>query len=80
MKDAFQKICEWLDEQTELNTLTELYDKTRCLSATDEIYSLNWMKKKLGEHHKDFIIFSDEIGRSNVVCFKDMTSATVSDK
>ena len=80
MEDAFQKLCESLDQQTELYTVTELHDKMRSLSATDEVYSIKRMKKKLEEHYKDFIIFGNEPGRSNVVCFKDMASAILSDK
>ena len=36
-------------------------------------FSLEWMKQKLQDHYKDYIFFTNESGRSNIVCFHDGT-------
>ena len=42
--------------------------------------SLKWMKKQLEQHYQNSIIFTDEPGRSNVVCFTVMASIILSEQ
>ena len=80
MKDSFEKLTSWLDNETELFTVTELHAKMSELSNGAEIYSKKWLNTKLKEHYGESIYFTDHAGRSSVVSFKDMTSSILSDK
>ena len=81
LKSNFEKLCKWLDEQTELFTVSELYAKMCSFAEKDQnVYSLKWMKKQLEQHHQNSIFFTDEPGRSNIVCFTDMASTILSEQ
>lgn len=77
--EYFEKLCLWLDEQVDLFTVSELYSKMQTISDGGEIYTRKWFRTKLEERYGDTIFFSDEAGKSPVVCFKDMASSILSD-
>ena len=80
MQASFKHLCQWLEEQTELYTVAELYDKICSMSECQAIYSIKWLKQQLADHYKNFIFFTNEPGRSNIVCFRDMTGSILSEK
>ena len=65
------------DWSTEVSSVAA---KMSTLSNSEEVYSVKWLKRNLKEHYKDSIVFIDEPGRSNVVCFKDIPASIISDK
>ena len=60
--------------------VSELKEKMKTKSGDGEGYTNKWLKQKLEQRYKENIFFTDEPGRSNVVCFKDMTSTILSEK
>ena len=81
MKSNFEKLCKWLDGQTELFILSDLHAKMYSFTEKDlNVYSLKWMKKQSEQHYKNSIFFTDESQRSNVVCFADMASTILSEQ
>ena len=70
MKSNFEKLCKWLDKETELFTVSELHGKMCSIIEKDlNISSLKWMKKHL-----------DDPGCSSVVCFTVMISTILSEQ
>ena len=63
MKQTFEKLCDWLNNQAELFTVKELLEKLCSISKNGEdIYSLKRMKQKLEAHYGETIflqIFQD---------------------
>ena len=58
MKQTFEKLCDWLDNQAELFTIKELYEKLCSISKNREnIYSLKRTKQKLEDHYGETIFF-----------------------
>ena len=79
MRSNFEKLCKWLDGQTELFTLSELSTKMCSFAEKDlNVYSLKWMNKQLEQHYQNSIFFTDEPDHSNVVYFTDMESTILS--
>ena len=79
MKSSFKKLCKWLDKETELFTVSELHAKMCSFTEKDlNVSSLKWLKKQLEQHYQNSIFFTDETGRSNVVCFTVMASTILS--
>ena len=52
----------------------------KTISGDGEAYTNKWLKQKLEERYKENIFFTDEAGRANVVCFRDMGSKILSEK
>ena len=50
------------------------------LSKDGDIYTQKWLKQKLKDRYKADIFFTDEPGRSNLACFKDMASSILTEK
>ena len=81
MKQTFEKLCDWLNNQAELFTVKELLQKLCSISKNGEdIYSLKRMKQKLEAHYGETIFFTNLPGRSSTVCFKDTASEIINDK
>ena len=54
MKSNFEKLCKWLDKETELFTVSELHGKMCSIIEKDlNISSLKWMKKHLEQHYQN---------------------------
>ena len=79
-QDAFLKLCNWLDDQTELFTVTELHEKLCSIAGSSDTYSVKWLKKRLQEQYKEQIFFTDLPGKTNAVCFKDMADEIINDQ
>ena len=81
MKSNFEKLCKWLDKQTEFFIVNELHAKMCSFAEKDlNVYSLKWMKKQLEQYHQNFIFLTDEPRSSNVVYFTTMASTILSEQ
>ena len=58
-QENFEKLCLWLDEQVELFTLTDLYDRMCASVDRDKVYSIKWFRMKLKEEYKETIFSPD---------------------
>ena len=77
----FEKLCDWLEvADEELYTLAELQDRMKEIGASDDVYSIKRLKRKLIEHYEDHILFSEISGKKNVICFHDMAKRIISNK
>ena len=81
MQQNFDKLCDWHEKQTDLFTIAELRTKM-CSPAGEnsEVYTIKRMKQKIEERWKHYVFFTNEPGRSNVVCFIDMASSILPEK
>ena len=81
MKQTFEKLCDWLDNQAKLFTIKELHEKLCSISKNGEdIYSLKRMKQKLGDHYGETTFLTNLPGRSNTVSVKDTGCEIINDK
>ena len=81
MVDFFNKLCEWLEEEAELYTLVELYERMIDIAGgSNDVYSVKRLKQKLQDKYKDFIFFAEIQGRKNVVCLRNMADFIINDK
>ena len=77
----FEKLCDWLEvADEELYTLAELQDRMKEIGASDDVYSIKQLKRKLIEHYEDHIFFSEVSGKKNVICFRNMAQRIISNK
>ena len=76
MATAFDKLCSWLEEESdcELYTIKELGQEMEKLVGHNRIYSEKSLREKLNDRYKEHIYFTELPGRVNVVCFRDMAS------
>lgn len=79
MMEAYEKVCNWLENETdcELYTLKEVHEKMSTFSDGDEVYTIKTLKNKLQETYKNHIYFSQLPGRENVICFRDMADRII---
>ena len=79
MMVAYEKVCNWLENETdcELYTLKEVHEKMSSLCDGDEVYTIKTLKNKLQETYKDHIYFSQLPGRENVICFRNMADRII---
>ena len=72
----FSLLCEWLESEGEMYSLTEIHKKMMDIAAGDDnVYSQVWLKKKLEERYKLHIFFTDLPGKSNIVCFRNIVQS-----
>ena len=48
----FTKLCEWLESEAELYTLSELHKKMKDLSSGKEAYTVKRLKQNLHEYYR----------------------------
>ena len=66
---------------SELLTLHDIAAKAEALNGGDsEIYSEKWLKHKLIERYGEHIQFCQVMGKTNVVCWKEMAAYIVNEK
>ena len=78
--DIFQRLCNWLDTEVELYTVTEFHTKMLEISAGNEIYNIKRLKQKLQEYYGDIIFFAEYKGRNNIVCFRNTANYIINSK
>ena len=74
---SFNKVCEWLENETELLSLQDLQDELRRTSNNSDIYSKKWLKEALTRKYDSNIFFAEVNGRSDVICFKNVAQRIV---
>jgi hypothetical protein len=79
MSETFEAMCKWLDDETELLTLDELYKKMKEISNGNEVYSIRSLKQKLIEKYKKHIFFAKKEGGKDVICFRDAANMIIND-
>ena len=67
--DIFLRLCNWVDTEVKLYTVTELHTKMLEISAGNEVYTIKRLKQKLQEYYGYFNFFAEYKGRNNIVCF-----------
>lgn len=75
-KINFEKLCDWLECESEVYSLTELHEKMIEIAGSDgDVWSRKWMRTKLKEKYGSLLFFTEVAGKSDVVCFKyDLTN------
>ena len=77
----FHLVCEWLESEAEIYSISEIHKKMSDIAGSGEnIYSQKWLKAKLQQKYKDHIFFVEALGKSDVVCFRNMADYVVNDK
>ena len=71
-EEKFNLLCEWLESEMELYSLTEFHEKMKELSGSEDVYTTKWLKARLKNKCEDHIYFVEVNGKNNVVCFKDI--------
>ena len=81
-KNAFNKLCLWLESEasTNLLTLDELHGKMERFSESNEAYSTKWLIKKLKDRYSDHLCFAEIDSRKNVLRFKNMANCIINEK
>ena len=78
--DHFEQMCDWLESEAELYTVSELQEKMKEIAQNDDVYQGKWIKEKLRTKYGNHIVFSDIRGRSDVVCLKDVANYIITDQ
>ena len=80
--NAFHKLCLRLKSEagTNLLTLDELQEQMEEFSESNEVYSTNWLKKKLKDRYSNHLCFVESKSRKNILCFKNMANYIVNGK
>ncbi len=69
----FERLCEWLEIETQLYTVSELHEKMVQISKGTDVYTSNqYLKQQLQVRYGDRIFLADMNGKSDVVCFKNV--------
>ena len=76
----FDQLCEWLELEGELHSLSELREKLILISESEDVYDVKWIKKKLQEKYAEHIIFTTISGKPNVACLLNTASYIINDK
>ena len=64
-QDTFFKLCNWLDDQTKMFTVTALHEKLCSITGLSDTYSIGYLQEQYREHK----FFADLPGKTNTVCF-----------
>ena len=75
----FDTLCNWLETEGELHTLSELHQQMISIAGTTDVYSEKWIKVKLIEKYQDNINFNEVNGRCNVVCLSSVSKYLIND-
>ena len=73
----FEQLCEWIEQEAECYTITELHQKMIEMATSTTVYTTKWLKAKLIEKYKQHIFFAEIQGRSDIVCLKDFADFIV---
>ena len=74
------RLCEWLEIETQLYTLSELHQKMVQIAKGTYVYTRNqYLKQQLQIRYGDRIFFADVNGKSDVVCFKNVATSVISE-
>ena len=69
----FEKLCSWLDSETETYSVSELHQKMVEIAEGTDVYTSNkYLKQLLLKRYGNELFFSEMPGLSDVVCFKEL--------
>ena len=72
----FDQLCDWMEQEAEPYTVTELHRKMIGMADSESVYSCKWLKMKLKDKIQRSRLFA-ELNRKDVVCLKDMASLII---
>ena len=79
--ENFEAVCEWLEAEAEVHTLSEVYKKMLEITGSEECaYSQKWLKKKLEERYSHHIVFVQSRGSITKVCLRNMVDYLVTEE
>lgn len=78
--NEFDKLCKWLEQQTELTSLQDLHEEMVKGAGNSDIYTKKWLKEKLKEKYGDDLFFAEMSGRSNVIVFTNNVGKILNNK
>ena len=78
----FKELCNWLEEEMEGNlfTMDQLHEKLVSFDKTPDkayAYTKRYVKQMLEEHFKERMYFTSQQGKTDVLCFKDLTDSII---
>ena len=81
-EDLFHKLCDWLENEMENNifTLEQIYQHYLSLDVSPDrsvSYCKKYLKKKLLQKYGDYIYFTNQERRTDVLCYKDTTAEII---
>ena len=77
----FEAACSWLESQTEIQTVSEVYEHMLEIAGSEEnVYSAKWLKTKLKERYGDHVSFTEEEGKHSKICFSNMIDYLITEK
>ena len=76
-RNSFDKLCEWLEKDTEQHTVSELRSKMQEFAGSNEnaYATKQYLKQNLQKRYGNKISFSEVNGKSDVVCFNAIKAA-----
>jgi hypothetical protein len=77
---AFNTLCEWMESETELYSVSELREKMVVICGEERTYTSKWLKNRIKDRYKEHVHFAEINGKPNVVCFKDVANYLLNDK
>ncbi|KAK6192248.1 hypothetical protein SNE40_003750 [Patella caerulea] len=81
LEQTFNELCQWLEDDNELHSLSEIHSQMERLSGDGQSYSEKRLRQKLQEKYGDHVFFAQMGGsRKDVVCFVDMASLIINEK
>ena len=80
MQIGFDKLCTWLENESQLLTLEDLHGKMLEFSNGADVYGVKRIKQKLMDKYRERVFFAEISSRNNVVCFRNMANWVVNDK
>ena len=79
--DNFNAVCEWLEGEAEIHTLSEVYKKMiEITGSEDYAYSQKWLKKNLKDKYAECIVFVQAEGNATKVCLRNMVNYLVTEE
>ena len=75
----FEQLCQWMENEVEMISLSEAHKKMIELAGNSEVYTRKWLKKSLETKYGEEIFFAEIDGKSNIICFKDLAKRIVTD-
>ena len=72
---AFEALCAWMENSSELNSISELHEVMAELAGHDEdVYSEKHLQRLLLKKYEGEVVLTQVAGRANVVCFTNNAS------
>ena len=77
--NCFNKLCSWLESQTEVFTLREIEEEMKKISGTGDAYTVKYIEMRLKSKYKEYVYFVKSPGLPTKVIFRDMENYILSE-